>query len=141
MSQVYLFRTFEEASYFLEKFGSRRCRGVLGDQCEYNSEISGEERLEIDIPDVLAQIVPVQNQDGRDLIPRDSSSIASRYGWAHPSWSSPSSQMAIDGVWTSARSSTSSAAAGICALISSRRQTCLDVLEVALEVKLTWWSQ
>jgi len=40
--QAYLFRTFEEASYFIEKSGSRlkrRCRGVLRDQCEYESEL------------------------------------------------------------------------------------------------------
>ena len=55
---------------------------------------------EIDIPDVRARIVLVPHQDG---IPKDSSSIASGDGvddWIHPSWSSPSSQMAIDGLWT-----------------------------------------
>jgi len=39
-SKIYLFTTFEEASYFLKKIGlrsKRRCRGVLGDQYEYES--------------------------------------------------------------------------------------------------------
>jgi len=55
---------------------------------------------EADIPDVLARIVRYLHQDGRYLIPTDSSSIASGDGvddWLHPSWSSSSSQMAIDG--------------------------------------------
>ena len=70
-SQAYLglFRTFEEASHFLEEYGLRlrqRCRGVLGlDQCEYNLPWART----MDIPGVLAQ-------DGRDLIPSDSLSIA-----------------------------------------------------------------
>lgn len=38
---IYRFRMFEHAGYFFEKSRSRlkrRCRGGLGDQCEYESE-------------------------------------------------------------------------------------------------------
>lgn len=61
----------------------------------------------MDIPDGLARIVLFLDQDGEDLIPSDSPSVASGDGvdgWVHLAWSLPSSQMAIDGVWTSARS-------------------------------------
>jgi len=74
-SHVYCFRMFEEASYFLEKSGwrlKRRCRGVLGDQCEYNSELGRDLKLQ----DVHARIVLVLHQDGRYLIPKDSFSVA-----------------------------------------------------------------
>ena len=90
MNQIYLFRMFEEASYFLEESRlqlNRRCRGVLGDQSEYDSQ----GRWEIDILDVLARTVLVLDQNGKDLIPNDSSSIASRDvldDWVHSSWSS-----------------------------------------------------
>ena len=67
--QVYLFRTFEQASYFLEK--SQR---VLGDQRGYDSEQG--KMGEIHIPDVRARIVLVLDQDGSDLISKGSSSIA-----------------------------------------------------------------
>jgi hypothetical protein len=83
-SRVYRFKTFDQASCFLEKLRlKRRCRGVLGDRSEYDSELRWE-----NIPDVLARIV---DHDGGDLIPNDSSSIASRDGiedWVHSSWSS-----------------------------------------------------
>ena len=41
-SHIYRFRMFEQASYFLQESGSRlkrRCRGVLRDQCEYDSQL------------------------------------------------------------------------------------------------------
>ena len=67
-------------------------------------------RRYLDIPDVRALAL---HQDGRHSIPKDSSSIASGDGVddrIHSSWSSPSLQMVIDGVWASIISG------GICAL-------------------------
>jgi len=52
---------------------------VLGDQCEYESEL-GKSGGEIDIPDVVARIVQFLDQDGRDLILRDSPCKVSRDG-------------------------------------------------------------
>ena len=40
-NRIYRLRMFEQAGYFLEESRQRlkrRCLGVLGDQCEYDSE-------------------------------------------------------------------------------------------------------
>ena len=63
---------------------------MLGDQCEYDSEM-GQERWELNIPDVRVAIVPALHQDGRYLSPSDSSSTTSGGAvddWVHSSWAS-----------------------------------------------------
>jgi len=73
---------------------------VLEDQREYSSEL-GQERLELEIPEIRAQVVLLLHQSGRDLIPRDSDPGDGLDDWVHSSWSPSSSQMGAICCWNS----------------------------------------
>jgi len=67
--------------------------GESWETSEYDSELGKSSGMDILIQDVLARIPLVLDQDGRYLIPGDSSSLASGDrvdDWVLASWNSPS---------------------------------------------------